>query len=127
MDDAPEPHYFLGLCQIENGRGDEGTANIERALALNPTFRYGEPQVTLARHHYDQGRFAEAARYAEAAVERNTSSVEGWYRLGAAKGELGDAAGARAAFDKAAEAYDHLPHYLRLANRKWARAARKAA
>ncbi len=126
MDESPETNYFLGLCRLQSGASETGRASIEKALELGPNFLYGEPRLALARHHFDADRPEQAAAEAERCVSLNTSSVEAWLILGRARAELQRSAEARKAFASAVEAYDHLPHYLKLAARGFARQARKA-
>ncbi len=127
MDDSPETHYFLGRALIETGNGDKGVEHIRKALELKPGFLYGEPSVALARYFAELGSHGESSVAATDAVRVNTSSVEGWFRLGEAERELGEKAQAARAYEKAEEAFKHLPSYLRMANRTWRSRARKAA
>ena len=50
-DDLPETHYFLGLCLMNDGEAERGRAFVERALAINPKFGYGEPYLRLGDFH----------------------------------------------------------------------------
>jgi tetratricopeptide (TPR) repeat protein len=40
-DDA-QMHYFLGVCRQEKGMAEEGRASLQKALELDPAFRYAE-------------------------------------------------------------------------------------
>jgi tetratricopeptide (TPR) repeat protein len=126
MDDSAETNYYHGLCLLKRGRGEEGEGFIGRALEISPRLLYGNPQVVLARHHHEQGRPEQALEWARQAVKLNTSNVEGWVLVGEACRALGKDEQAREAFVHAAEAYDHLPHYLKLASRKWRGEAKRA-
>ncbi len=126
MDESAETNYFLGLCLLHCGQSESGIEYIEKALELSPSFLYGEPRRVLARHYFDSGNYREAAEQARLCVKKNTSAVEGWYLLGASEQELGNKKKARQAYASAVEAYNNLPHYLKLAGRSWNRRARKA-
>lgn len=126
MDESPETNYYHGLCLLKTGHAQEGREFIRAALKINPRFLYGTPQVVLARDLLEHGDYDEAVTWAEAAVKLNTSSVEGFVVLGDARARVGDQAGAIEAYKGAIEAYRHLPHYLRLANRRWVKQAKKA-
>ncbi len=126
MDESPETNYYHGLCLLKTGHEQEGREFIRTALRINKRFLYGVPQVVLARNLLEHGDYHQAIDWAEAAVKLNTSSVEGFVVLGEARARVGDAAGASEAYKGALEAYRHLPHYLRLANRRWAKQAKKA-
>ena len=68
-----------------------------------------------------------AAEWARKAVKLNTSSVEGWLTLARAEKKSGNAGEAAAAYASATNAYGHLPHYLKLASRSFAREAKREA
>lgn len=127
MDESAETHYWLGLALMETGDKTQGEAHVRQALSIDPRYAYGEPWVELARRLLADERNEEAAETARRATSINTSAVEGWVILGRAERALGNAEAASTAFAKALEAYDHLPHYLKLASRPHARAAKREA
>jgi len=126
MEESPETNYYHGLCLLKTGHEEEGREFIRTALKINPRFLYGVPQTVLARDFLEHGDNEKAVEWAEAAVKLNTSNVEGFTILGQARDNLGDKQGAIEAYKGALEAYRHLPHYLRLANRGWAKQAKKS-
>lgn len=126
MDDSAETQYFYGIALMETGQAQEGIKHVLRALEISPRFRYGEPQLALARHHLEQGDAAEAEKRAGEAVKINTSSLEAWVIRGRARERLGDPTGAREAWNSAVETYDGLPRHLKMAARKWRAQARRA-
>ncbi|MFQ5479220.1 MAG: tetratricopeptide repeat protein [Candidatus Binatia bacterium] len=126
MGESAETNYYLGLCRLMTGDCERGISDIRRSLEINPGFLYGQPFVTLARHYRANDINDEALEAASQAVKINTSSVEGWLIAGEAHEASGDTAAARESYRAAGEAYEHLPRYLRLANRGFARQARRA-
>jgi tetratricopeptide (TPR) repeat protein len=127
MDDSAETQYWLGLALMETGETQEGERHIRQALVIDPRHAYGEPWVQLSRRLLDDSRAEDAAETARQATSINTSSVEGWGLLGRAEKALGNHEAAATAFAQAAETYDHLPRYLRLASRPFAREAKREA
>jgi Tfp pilus assembly protein PilF len=125
MGEAPETHYYLGMCRIETGAIEEGERDVQRALQINPRFAYGDAHLYLARHYLKRGHFDDSRRWARDAVKLNTSNVEAWVVLAEAERNAGDAATARKAYEQAREAHRHLPAYLKFPNRRWLVAAKR--
>lgn len=126
MEESPETNFYYGLCLLRTGSATDGRRFIEQALEINPRYSYGKPQVVLAREALERGDSAAALDWAERAVKLNTSSVEGWVLVGEAQLAAGDAQGAAQAFDRAKSAFADLPHYLKLAEKKWLKEAKRA-
>lgn len=125
VDDLSEANYYLGLCLLNDGEADRGRALVERALALNPKFGYGEPYLRLGDFRAERGEWAEAAERYRQATDIYGSSVEGWCKLGQALGELGRRDEARAALQEALTSYRTAPWYRRSDDRPWKRRARR--
>jgi CheY-like chemotaxis protein len=72
---------------------------LERAIALNPS---GADALARLSYIYvgrgGRGNLEQARTYAERATAADPTSSQGWLVLGAARGELGDRVGARAAY-----------------------------
>jgi len=118
MDDSAEANFYYGLCLIKTGQSADGERYVRRALELSPHFLYGDAELALSKYVLSQGRAEEALDHARKSVRINTSSVEGWLTVASSERALGNSAEARKAYQRAVEAYDDLPHYLRLAARK---------
>jgi hypothetical protein len=58
-------------------------------------------------------------------VQLNTSSVEGWVLYGRAELDAGNSEAAREAFLKAREAFEGLPHYMKIGQRRWLKQAKR--
>jgi tetratricopeptide (TPR) repeat protein len=86
----------LGTVLVALARGDEAQAAFERALADTG---YVEPRMNLAALHLDRGAGEDAAALFEwvLARERRREALLG---LGKARARAGDAAAARAAFER---------------------------
>ena len=100
VDDLPDANYYLGLCLMNDGVAERGRSLVERALAMNPKFGYGEPYLRLGDFHAERSEWAPAAERYRQAVDIYGSSVEGWSKLGRALIELGRKEEARQALEE---------------------------
>jgi tetratricopeptide (TPR) repeat protein len=123
VDDLPDAHYYLGLCLLNDDEVDRGRDLVERALALNPKFGYGEPYLRLGDFRAGRGEWAQAAEQYRQATAIHGSSVEGWCKLGQALRELGRRNEAQAALHEALASYRTAPWYRRSEDRPWKRRA----
>jgi tetratricopeptide (TPR) repeat protein len=119
MDELPETNFYHGLCLLETGREEDGVRFIERALEINDRYGYGKPALVLAQAAARRGDHEQASKWSRRAVSLNTSTVQGWLLYGRSQAALGAPDAAREAFVKAKQAYDGLPHYLKLGERQW--------
>jgi tetratricopeptide (TPR) repeat protein len=124
-DDLPEANYALGLCLLHDGEVDRGREFIERALALNPKFGYGEPHIKLGNFWAERGEWEPAAERYRQATGIHSSGVEGWFKLAQALDHLGQRAEARTALQEALGSYRNAPWYQRSAGRPWYFRARR--
>ena len=124
-DDLPEANYALGLCLLHDGEVERGRELVERALALNPKFGYGEPYIRLGDFRADHGEWEQAAERYRQATGIHSSSVEGWFKLGQALEHLGKRPEARTALQEAITSYRTAPWYRRSEGRPWYRPARR--
>lgn len=126
LDDLEETNYYLGLAYLKTGRERDGEARIEKALAINPRFRYGEPYLRLGEYYLNAGRDDDALAMLRNLGEIHTSSVEGFYLLGETHRRMGDLAQARNAYRTSMAAFRQSPRYKRREERRWAWLARLA-
>ncbi len=124
-DDLPEPNYALGLCLLHDGEIEPGRELVERALALNPKFGYGEPYLRLGDFRADRGEWELAAERYRQATAIHSSSVEGWFKVGLALDHLGQRNEATTALQEAISSYRTAPWYQRAEGRPWVRRARR--
>ncbi len=123
VDDLPDANYFLGLCLMNDGEIERGRTLVERALALNPKFGYGEPHLRLGDFHVERKEWEAAANRYRQATDIYGSSVEGWCKLGETMNELGRREEAQAALQEALASYRTAPWYRRSDDRPWKRRA----
>ncbi len=123
--DSAETLYFLGYSLLRRDDWEQGSNYIQRALEIDPKFRYGEPYLRLGDFHLERKRFAEALAYYETFRSIHTSSAEGLYKLGWCYQEVGRFAEAREALTTAIEAFRTGPKYKRREDRSWFRRARR--
>ncbi|MFQ5883374.1 MAG: tetratricopeptide repeat protein [Candidatus Methylomirabilales bacterium] len=123
--DSAETLYFLGYSLLKCGDWEQGSHYVERALEIDPKFRYGEPYLCLGDYHFERRQFAEALPYYETFRSIHTSSAEGLYKLGRCYQELDRSAEAREALTAAVEAFQTAPRYKRREDRPWYRRAKR--
>ena len=58
--DSAETLYFLGYSLLLLGDWEQASTYVQRALEIDPKFRYGEPHLRLGDYHFERKRFAEA-------------------------------------------------------------------
>ena len=109
----------LAAIETATGRPEQGLQRLER-LALE---RPGDPlaQAWLGARHLADGRPEAALQHLEAATRLDPGSLAGWYFLGQARRRLGDAPGAREAWNRALLRDDgDVATLLALAELSWA-------
>ena len=119
MPDTPETLYYLGAARLGIDDGPGGRPLVERALALDPKLRYGEPHLRLADYHLRRGEAADAVARLTAFTAVHASSVEGRYKLARAHLATGARDAARVAVDDAIRAYRDSPPFRRREERLW--------
>ncbi len=124
-DDLPEANYSLGLCLLYDGEFERGRELVEKALALNPKFGYGEPYLRLGDFRAGRGEWDAAAERYRQATGIHSSTVEGWFKLGQSLSRLGRPAEARQALQEAIASYRTAPWYRRSEDRPWYGRARR--
>jgi type IV pilus biogenesis/stability protein PilW len=80
------------------GKTDEGLAELNTCLKLNPRYCLGHRM--LGRIHLDAGRAKPAAESFERYAQHCPQMPDAWYQVGLAQLKLGDAGKATAAFER---------------------------
>ena len=94
---AADPAAYTALIEeAQSLRGRRRIAKYEEALAANPN---GVEALTeLAWFRLNRGQNEQAAQYAERASTLDPTNSKAWITLGAARQALGNASGAREAY-----------------------------
>jgi tetratricopeptide (TPR) repeat protein len=108
----------LAVCYVHLGRREEAVRLLEDVLARNPRVKYGEPLLVFGAQ-FARTDPERALAYLRKFQEVQSSSVEGYYRLGQIYRALGRKDEASAAFREAQEIYRGLPKYKRKSERRW--------
>ncbi|HEX2677650.1 MAG TPA: DUF4388 domain-containing protein, partial [Polyangiales bacterium] len=99
---TPDVEALLGRARkLEDSKPKQALSLYEQAAQLVPT--NSAVLSRLAFGYLNRGRSADAAEYAQRAVDRDPTNSEGWIVLGAAKHELGDRKAAKEAYRKCVE------------------------
>ena len=109
---SPTDEAFVELISVaaakhQNGKRKEALATYEAALALVPDSSEALGKVALL--HLEGNQTKAAREFALKAVTANADNAEAWIVLGAARQTLGDAKGAREAYQQCAALPD--PQY----------------
>ncbi len=117
--ESAELKYLLGLARLRSGDAEGALAPLSEALATAPKVRYGSAYLAIGDALAKVGRIDDAIEAFERFVKINTSSLEGYGKLAAARARKGDEAGARDARNQAFETYRVLPAFQRRKQLGW--------
>ncbi len=99
--DAPEFRTVLGLSLIRGGQADSGTAELESAYRNDP--RQTQAAVALIGLYLRDNKANKAVVIADALLKQQPANA-GFYNLaGMARGQSGNLAGAKAAFERSTQ------------------------
>lgn len=99
--DAPELRTVLGLSLIRGGQASSGVAELEAAYKKNPGQTNAGP--ALITMYLGDGQVKKALSMAEELVKKQPANAQYHNLLGMAKGQAGNLAGAKAAFEQSAQ------------------------
>lgn len=116
---SAELKYLLGLARLRSGDAERALTPLSEALAKEPKVRYGSAYLAIGEALAKLGRFDEAIDAFERFLKINTSSLEGYVKLAAARERKKDEAGAREARKQALETYRVLPPFQRRKQLGW--------
>lgn len=121
----PEPHYQLGRVLRAQGQLPEALEHLKTAALIDNKLAQSEVLRETGATLLDLGRDAEARDVLREFTNRRNFDGEGWYWYGLALSRLGDAAGAKEAFQQSIESVRTAPSHLRRQASKWESLARK--
>lgn len=116
---SAELQYLLGLARLRAGDAQGALTPLSEALAKEPKVRYGSAYLAIGDALAKLDRLDEAIDAFERFIKINTSSLEGYGKLAAARSRKGDEAGARDARKQAFETYRVLPPFQRRKQLGW--------
>jgi tetratricopeptide (TPR) repeat protein len=122
--DSAELQYLRGMSLLGQKRWADAHAAFEAATALDPKFRYGDPQLRAGDACAADGRLDDALGAFEHALEINSSSVEGLYKLSELRHRRNEPAEAGRLREEAITTYHPLPPFLRRQQLGWYARAR---
>jgi tetratricopeptide (TPR) repeat protein len=111
--DNAELLYLTGLARFRSGDTEGAIEPLVRAVDIDPRLLFGEPYRVAGDALAKLGRLEEAEDAYERYTRTNTSSVEGYTKLGRVRKDRGDTAGARAMLDEAIATFWQVPAYKR--------------
>jgi len=98
-------HHALGTCLSALGRADEGSAEYQRAIEINPN--YAAAYFGLGNYWYSQGDYKQAARYYQLTLDKaQIDPLASEVMVARAYGGLGNIALAETRYDEAIQAFD---------------------
>jgi putative PEP-CTERM system TPR-repeat lipoprotein len=97
--DAPEFHTVLGLSLLKSGQTGNAITELEAALKRDP--KQTHAATTLINLYLRAGQPAKAAAIGETLVKQEPGNANFFNLLGMARGDAGNIAGSRSAFEQA--------------------------
>ncbi len=119
MSDIPETRFYLGLGYLYLKDLDRAKEHLEKAVQLDPRYRYGEPYLRLGDYYRDINNLDEALKSYEAFTGIHTSSSEGFFKIGELCLLRGDPEKARGYFQKSIFAFRGSPVHKKRIDRPW--------
>jgi predicted Zn-dependent protease len=117
-DDA-ELLYLTGLARVRSGDAEGALDPLVKAVDIDPRVRFGEPYLVAAEALMALGRFEEAEDALDRYVASNSSSLQGYVRLAAARKAQGNREGSQKAIREAFDTWSQLPRYKRRSEVGW--------
>ncbi len=112
-------YMYKGMALVELNRPDEGKADLERSLELDPRVGHGLPYIYLLRYQLKRGEDPASTAVLEEGLE-NFASTENFFRMGVVYKKQGKKQRARQMFENALDEYSYVPKRLRRLHRRWA-------
>jgi tetratricopeptide (TPR) repeat protein len=120
-----DAHFQLGRIAREQGRLKDALAHFQTVVNQDERHNQSEILRELGALYISVGQFEDARHELAEYVERRPYDPEGLFHYGQALEGLGKSAEAREVYDRASEAANLAPPYLRRSAARWSRLARK--
>ena len=120
-----DAHFQLGRIAREQGRLTDALAHFQTVYDQNDKHSQSEILRELGAVYLAARQYQDAHRFLAEYIGRHEYDPEGLYYLGQALEGLGQAAGAREAYTRAADAVSTAPRFRRRAIAQWSRLAHK--
>jgi tetratricopeptide (TPR) repeat protein len=117
--DNAELQYLRGMAALGEKRWADAHAAFEASAALDPKFRYGDPQLRAGDAYAAEGQLDHALAAWEQALEINSSSVEAAYKLSELQRRMGRRPAAERLRQEAIATWRQLPPFLRRKQLGW--------
>ncbi|TEB05206.1 formate-dependent nitrite reductase complex subunit NrfG [Pelotomaculum schinkii] len=119
MEDHPLFHFYRGASYYQLGRIEEGRAEIEKAVVINPKISFGEPYLYLARIYLQQSQDgAKIDNLYQQLLQYGSPKIH--YLAGSLFLNYNDKEKARRLFRETIENYQACRGSLRRLYRRWA-------
>jgi tetratricopeptide (TPR) repeat protein len=122
-----DAHFQLGRIARDQGRLKEALGYFQTVVNQDEKHSQSEILRELGALYLSARQYADAVTELERFLERRPYDSEGLYYYGQALEGLGKMSEARVAYDRAVEAANLAPRYLRQSAGRWGRIARKQA
>ncbi len=122
-----DAHFQLGRIAREQGRMKDALGHFQTVVNLDERHSQSEILRELGALYISAQQYEDARHQLAEYVERRPFDPEGLYHYGRALEGLGKSSEAREVYDRATEAANLAPSYLRRGAAHWGRLARKQA
>jgi tetratricopeptide (TPR) repeat protein len=117
--DQPELLLLTGMAKLRAGEPDAALAPLVAAVERDPRVGFGEPYRLAGDALFQLGRWDEAEDAYLHFAERNSSSVEVWFKIFRVRARAGRRDDARAALDQLFSTWRSLPGFHRRKQWSW--------
>lgn len=117
--DSAEVNHLMGIALLQSGKPGEAVPYLEKVIAVEPRFRYGESHLYLAEAQLALGKREDALASLERFMGINSTSIEGKYFLAKTLHALGRKQEARTAADEGIRFHKGNPSFRRRRDWRW--------
>lgn len=117
--ESAELLFLRGLALHRSGQHERALEPLVEAVQRDARVGFGEAYLVAGDALTELRRHEEAVDAYEHYVEANTSSIQGWTKVGLARRRLGEDNGATDAFREASDTWQQLPGFSRRKQVAW--------